>query len=251
MYEQNLKFGQTIIVCGSRPCVGTSTAASIIASYFAAKEDKTLLLSTDYNHPYDAISLLSDIVADYYMDEMVALENSSGLTPGNFDDYASYVSDNLAYSRLSTKLSGITKDVGRTLARILDTACRVYRYVVLDLDYQSIGLIQKLVQQPGVIVYLFGQDFQSLKTAEAIAERNAEETAAVMLPVLMNCMSDIPVNEATLNKIFKSDVSASIEHDTEIFKSAQKQDIAEFVFRGVSGKQSGLKALFKRKSESE
>ncbi|NLT13212.1 MAG: hypothetical protein GXY05_02610, partial [Clostridiales bacterium] len=42
-----------------------------------------------------------------------------------------------------------------------------------------------------------------------------------------------------------------IEHDTEIFKSAQKQDIAEFVFRGVSGKQSGLKALFKRKSESE
>ena len=250
MYEQSFKFGKAIIVCGSRPCVGTSTAAAMMAATFANGGDKTLLLSTDCKHPMDAISLLSDTVVENYMDEMVALENSSGLNAENFSDYVSHAADNLAYTRLSTKLGTITRDVTRTLSHIIDVACHIYHYVLLDLDYPSAIYLHKLSEQVNLVTYLFGQDFRSLAAAKALqAQERGQDSDAVMLPVLMNYLSDLPMDDSTFAKAVCADSALIIEHDPEMFKAAQKRELADFVFR--SGNKTGLKGFFKKKSASD
>lgn len=249
MYEQSFKFGQAIIVSGSRSCVGTSTAAAMIASTLANGGEKVLLLTTDYTHPTDATSLLSDAVVENHMDELVALENSSGLTPENLEDYTTYLTDNLAYTRLSTKLSSITRDVPRTLSRIMDTACRVYRYVVLDLDYQSAVYLRKLSEQADIVALMFGQDFHSLAVAKAMKAQEQSDTGALLVPVLMNALEDIPFNDELLAKSIGADMAFTIEHDAEVYKAAQKRDIAGFVARGKN--KAGLKGLFKKRSADD
>lgn len=250
MYEQNLKFGQAVIVCGSRPCLGTSTAAAMLSAAFTNGGDQTLLISTDYVHPYDAPSLLSDIITDNYMDELIALENSNGLTPENLNDYTGTVNDMLAYTRLSTKIGAITRDTTRTLEHILDIACRVYRYVVLDLDFANTMYLNRLSEQADAVVYLFGQDFQSMKTAKSLTEHNSVSDNAIMFPVLMNRLPDIPINEESLGKILNTDSVMVIEHDPEVFKASQKRGIADFMCRGCV-RHSGIKMLFKRPDEEE
>lgn len=250
MYSAKLKVGNVIAVYGVRPSAGASTLAAMTASVLAARGEKTLLLSTDADIPYDAVSLLSDEIADNHMDELVVLENSNGLNAERMADYITFLTDNLGYIRASAKLTRLTKDAARTINNIVDMACYDFRYVVVDIGYASTPYANAILQKADLVMHALGQDSKSIASAVSFYKHGGFGEEKYTVPILTDYIPDIPGDAKSLGKALDVEEVFSIAHSASVFKACASRNIASFVYKGVRRK-GGLFGGLGRKSKGE
>ena len=249
MYSAKIKIGKVIAVYGARPSVGASTLAAMTASLLAAKGDKTLLLSTDPDIPFDAISMLSDEISENHMDELVALENSTGIDIDRFQDYVTYLTDNLGYIRASANLNRITKNPSRTMNNIIDAACYSFTYVVVDIGYASSSYATALLRNCDLIVHALGQDAKSVSQVAQFYGHNGFGEDMFVVPIVMGYLDDLPADLPYLEKKLGIGDVFAIYHDDEVYRAGAHRKIANFVYKGVN-KKGGLFG-FKKKKDTE
>ena len=247
MYNAAMKVGNLILVHGCRPSVGTSTLAAMTASFLSFNGEKTLLLTTDADAPFDAVSMLSSDIADDHMDELVVLENSNGLTENNLDDYISTLTNNLGYLRASTKLSRLTKDPARTVQRIVDTAMYSYRYVVVDIGYDYTSYADVLLKKSDLVLHVLGQDPKGLARAQEIYARGGFGENTFMVPVVADFIDDATADVKSIGKQLKIDTLFTLDHDADIYKAVQSRDVAGFVQKNTKKKTGFLSSLMGKK----
>ncbi len=250
MYKNNLKIGDIILVSGLRPGVGTSTSAAMLASVLSARGEKTLLLSLDSDVPFDAASLLSDDAADDHLDEMVVLENSNGLNDSNIQDYVTFITENLAYSKSSTKISRLTKDPARTINHIMDIACYQFRFVVLDMGYANIVDPSLYYEKASLVLFHLTQDGKGVATARDYFKQEPFGDNMYVVPLIANFVEELSFDDAYFEKLLKFDCVFAMNHDPELFDMCNKRDIANFCIKNIKEKTSGGKqGLFGRKKK--
>ena len=250
MYSTSQKIGNSITVCGCRPSVGTSTTAAIIASLLATRGEKTLLLTTDADAPFDAVSMLSSDIEKTHLDELVILENSNGLTPEALNDYTTNVTENLAYLRASTRLTRLAKDAAKTINHIIDVAQHNYRYVVLDVGYTYTNYTPNILQQTDLIVHVLGQDPKSIaQVSDSYTRMNFGEGKFVV-PVFADFDDYIPVSLNNICKSLNVNEVFPIHRDDDIYRAVQNRNIAGFVYRQTQRK-TGIFGFKKKKQKEE
>lgn len=253
MYINKLKVGDIILVSGFRPCVGTSTAAAIIAADLAYRGEKTLLITMDADIPYDAVSLLSDDVMDNHLDEMVVLENSNGLTDENIEDYVTAVTDTLFYCRGSSRIGRMTKDPVSTLNHIMDIACYQFRYVVLDMGYENVTDPKQFYARGNVVVNILSQDLKSQKQAKDYYKMDQFGADMYVVPVIADFHEALPADDGFYEKELKMDCVFAMNNDPEVYAACAKRDIANFVYKNLKMKKGGGGGLFggRKKGDGE
>lgn len=250
MYSAKVKFGKAIAVYGVRPSVGTSTLAAMTASLLAAGGERTLLLSSDPDIPFDAISMLSCEISENHMDELVALENSAGVSSDNLDDYVTFLTENLGYIRASANLNRITKTPSRTLNNIIDAACYKFQYVVVDLGFSSSSYANAVISGCDLIMHVLGQDIKSVASAAQFYNHNGFGEDALVVPIVQDYLDDVPADLAYLEKKLNVGEIFAIYHDDEVYRAGSHRNLANFVYKGVNRK-SGLFGLKKKKSDED
>ena len=251
MYSNKLKVGDIIVVSGFRPSAGTSTAAAMIASTMAARGEKVLLLTLDSDQPFDGPSLLSNDTVDCHLDEMIVLENSNGLNDGNVEDYVSFVTPELGYTRASAKVARITKDPSRTMCHIMDIACYQFRYVILDMGFANIVDPTPYYNKAALVVSLLTQDGKSVQAAKNFFKADQFGEDKFVVPVIADFMEDLSCDDAFYEKQLKHDCVFAMNHDPAVYDACAKRDIANFVYKNMKLKNNGGKSLFGKKKQTD
>ncbi len=247
MYNTPLKVGKFLCVHGVCPGVGTSTIAAMTASLFAAQGQKTLLLSTDADPPYDGASILSSDIIDNHLDELIALENSNGLTQEKLGDYVSYLSNNLGYLRASSRLSRLTKDAAKTINHIVEIACYDFQYVILDVGFSHTTYYTGILKNADLVIHVLGQNPKSIVKAKDLYAHGGFGEDVFMVPVVADYIDSLPLTLKAMEKQLKVDEVFAIHHDNDVYKSVYTRDIAGFVFKNK--KKGGFLGFSKKKKD--
>lgn len=250
MYTTNVKVGRSIAVYGVRPNTGTSTLAAMTASLLAARGERTLLLSTDSDIPYDAVSMLSDEITENHLDELTVLENSNGLAPGRMDDYVTFLTDNLGFLRASTNMTRLTKNPARTISNIIDIACYDFHYVVVDIGFAATQYANAVIQSCDMVMHTLGQDPKSISAAADIYKHNGFGKDKLVVPIVVNFRDDVPANTDAMAKQLGVDEVFAIYHDDDVYKAGAGRKTASYVHKGVK-KKGGFLGLRKKKNEDD
>lgn len=254
MYSANIKVGSSIAVCGCRPGIGTSSTAAMVASMLAARGEKVLLLSTDAAFPYDAVSLLSDDIENSHMDELVVLENSTGVTPENLGDYITAITSNLCYIRASARLDQLTNNAAKTLNHVIDAACYDFRYVVIDIGYNHSPYSAQITEAADLILYAVGQDKKSIESVRSFYSHDGFGEDSMVLTVVPNCENDVYASAARIAKRIGADEVFPLYHSAEWDKAVYTRNIAGFAYKAVKRRKQDdagfFSKLFGRKKEA-
>lgn len=249
MFNTNAKIGKTIAVCGCRQGAGTSTVAALTASLLAAKGNRVLLLSTDADIPYDAVSMLSGDVAENYLDEVIALETSNALTSEKLSNYIQFLSDNLGYLRASTKIPKLTKTASKTINNIINMACYTFQYIVVDIsNTHTIGYGGDLVNKADLIIHTIRQDHKVLyQVAQSYKDQFGKDKFVV--PVITDYDEYIPITPQKIAKILNVDEVFPIHRDSSIFKAVATRTVASLSYK--KSRKNVLSGLFKKPNDAE
>lgn len=254
MYSANIKVGSSIAVCGCRPGIGTSSTAAMLASMLAARGEKVLLLSTDASFPYDAVSLLSDDIENSHMDELVVLENSTGVTPENLEDYLTAITSNLCYIRASARLDQLTNNAAKTLNHIVDAACYSFRYVVIDIGYNHSPYVSQITEAADLILYAVSQDKKSIESVRSFYSHDGFGADSTVLTVVPNCENDVYASASKIAKRIGADEVFPLYHSAEWDKAVYTRNIAGFAYKTVKRQKqeeaSFFSKLFGRKKDA-
>ncbi len=242
------KIGSIILVHGVRPRVGTSTAAAMIASLLAAHGERTVLISSDADLPFDATSILSDDVSTNHLDELLVMSTSVGVNKERLGDCVSMITDNLGYIRCSSRVTDLTPDPVTSLTVILQTGCYDFRYVVMDVGYGYSPFAEHLFKCSDVIVHVLAQDQKCLNIAASMYQNHAFPDDTFVIPLLMGYDGEMPGRPAVISKASGGAEVFEISRDPSVAKAADVRDIASFVSRNL-GHRSGL--FSRRKKEGE
>jgi hypothetical protein len=250
LYVAKVKVGNIIAVHGARPSVGTSTIAAMTAAMLAARGEKTLLLSTDSDVPFDAVSMSSDIISESHMDELVMLETSTGLTPDDLVDYVTFVSDELGVIQAATNLTRISKSPARTLINIIDNACYEFRYIVVDIGYANTPYANQIYQHSDLVMHILGRDAKTISQVAEFYHRGGFGEDKLSVPIIAGYTEDYPIDIRALEKKLDVEEIFTIGFCDDIYKTCVSRNLTDYVYKCVKRK-GGLFNLKKKKVEED
>ncbi len=244
------KIGSVILVHGIRPRVGTSTTAAMIASLLAAHGERTVLISSDADLPFDATSILSDDVSVNHLDELLVMSTSVGVDKERLGDCVTMLSDSLGYIRCSTRVTDLTPNPVNSLTSILQTGCYDFRYVVMDVGFSYSPFAEHLFKCSDIIVHVLGQDQKCMALAETMYRNHVFPDNAFVIPLLMNYDAALPSKPGVITKASGGAEVFEISHDPMVAKAADVRDIATFSARNLNRRGGGLFSFRKKNEET-
>lgn len=231
MYNTKIRVGSVIVVYGTRAAAGASTLAAMTAALFAAHGEKTLLLSTDPDIPFDAVSMLSDEVSENHMDDLAVLENSNGLDAEKLNDYVSYLTDNLAYLRASAPMNKLTKMPAKTVRNIIDIACYEFRYVVVDVGYAATPYVDAIISIGDLVVHALTQDPKYLQTVGSFYKQGGFGEDKFVVPIVMGYNDESFFDIKWMKKHLGMDEVFCVHADECVSKACGERKIASFAYK--------------------
>lgn len=250
MYATLEQKGKVITVWGDTVGNGNvSTTAALLAAEFAAKEKKTLMLSTDLG-PYDGVSVLSDLIVDNEMDNLLILASSGGLkSPEEMLPYVTEVSDYLSCLKGTNEFEKISVSAVAGLKKIIQMASYQFDYIVIDVYGTKSSISDMLVSLADLVVFCATQNKKHLDTIDAsmIFTKDLAEKDAIVVLTKYQIYDFMPIKQ--LEKDLNVSGIYTISDDDEVHQAVCNRNIADYVFNGVAGVVRGFLGIKKKAAE--
>lgn len=218
----------------------TSTTASLIASGLASENKKTLIFSTDLG-PFDGVSITSDLAKENLMDDLVILASSGGVrTEEDFTPYVTPLSESLYCLKGTNDFAKLSISAVEAIHRITEMALCIYDYVVVDVYGERTPLSDQLIQESNLVVMCIAENRKHLaklvKTHTFSSYLENKNTMLVLTKYqTYDFMTIKQVEHLSGEKGFYT-----LSEDDEIHKAVCCQNVADYVFRNISGASKGL-----------
>lgn len=248
MYATVEKSGWLLAVWGDATGVAAvSTTAALLASGLAAREKKTLVITTDPG-PYDAVSICSELVQENSLDDLLILASSGGLrTADDFTAYPVNISEYLSCLRGSGDLTRISISAADGLARILDMARGIYDFIIVDL-YGKRGVItDRVLSEADLVVMCVSQNRKHIEKiiGDGVLTAVLQEKPTMMVITKFQVYPFFDMKQE--EKLLKTKGCYRLSEDDDIYRAVGEQDVANYVFGHIDGETKGL--LVKKRLE--
>lgn len=248
MYSTLEKRGKVIAVWSDAIGVGaTSTTAALVAAGLATEDKKVLIFSTDHG-PYDGVSVSSDLPTGTLMDDLVILATSGGIrSPEDFTPYVQQLSDNLFCLKGSNEFGKISVSASDALHRIIDMATYIYDVIVVDVFGGRSGITDQIIADSDLVMLCLSQNKKHLSkiASDSVINSYLDDKTAMLVVAKYQIYDFFTLKH--MEKLLNTGGFYTLSDDDEIHRAVCDQNVADYVFRNITGATKGL--LVRKKQE--